>query len=57
MDDILIYSKTLEEHEQHFKIVLESLADNQFYVKASKYEIAKPKLEYLGHLISRESGY
>lgn len=52
MDDILIYSKTLEEHIIHIKQVLQILSDNQFYIKASKCEIAKPQLEYLGHLIS-----
>lgn len=41
MDDILIYSKTLEEHVTHLQLVLLTLSNNQFYVKASKCEIAK----------------
>lgn len=52
MDDILIFSKTLEEHKEHLRLVLQALADNQFYIKASKCEIAKQELEYLGHVIS-----
>jgi hypothetical protein len=52
MDDILIFSKTLEEHEEHLRWVLQVLADNLFYIKASKCQIAKQELEYLGHVIS-----
>lgn len=54
MDDILIYSSTLEEHGDHVRQVLQTLADHQFVVKASKCEFAQTKLEYLGHLISTE---
>lgn len=52
MDDILIYSKTLEEHVDHLRLVRQTLDDNQFFVKASKCDIAQQKLEYLGHMIS-----
>lgn len=52
MDDILIYSSTLEEHIKHLTLVFQTLADNQFFIKASKCETAKQQLEYLGHLIS-----
>lgn len=54
MDDILIYSHTLEEHVHHVQLVLETLANHQFVVKASKCEFAKTQLEYLGHLILAE---
>lgn len=54
MDDILIYSQSLEEHIQHVQQVLQLLADNQFYIKASKCNFAKTELEYLGHLISKK---
>ena len=37
-DDILIYSKTIEEHEQHFRITLQLLKEHQLYAKFSKYE-------------------
>lgn len=38
IDDILIYSKTHEEHEEHLWIVLQILEDKQLYVKLSKCE-------------------
>jgi hypothetical protein len=53
MDDILIYNNSLEEHIQYLKLVFQTLSKNKFFIKASKCEIAKPQLEYLGHLISR----
>jgi hypothetical protein len=36
IDDILIYSSTVEEHEQHLRVVLEKLRQNQLYAKFSK---------------------
>jgi hypothetical protein len=38
IDDILIFSKTEEEHEKHLRLVLEKLRSNQLYAKFSKYE-------------------
>ena len=38
IDDILVYSATAEEHEQHLRIVLEKLRQNQLYAKFSKWE-------------------
>jgi hypothetical protein len=36
LDDILIYSKSKEEHEQHLRMVLHLLRENQLYVKLNK---------------------
>jgi hypothetical protein len=36
IDDILVYSSTIEEHEQHLRVVLEKLRQNQLYAKFSK---------------------
>ena len=51
LDDILIYSKTREEHLQHLHQVLQTLRKHHLYAKFSKCEIFKQKVEYLGHYI------
>lgn len=52
LDDILIYSPTLEAHAAHLKQVLEVLQSNQLYLKATKCSFGQSSLEYLGHVIS-----
>ena len=52
MDDILIYSATLEEHLQHLEQVFTILQENHLYVRMSKCSFAHQELEYLGHVIS-----
>jgi hypothetical protein len=54
IDDILIYSKTQEEHLQHIQMVLDILKDHQFKVRLSKCTFAPQQLKYLGHIISGE---
>lgn len=39
IDDILVYSKSREEHEQHLRIVLQAIRDHQLYAKFSKCEL------------------
>ena len=53
LDDILIYSKTLEEHRRHVHKVLETLAKSKLYAKESKCEFFKTEVEFLGHLVGR----
>ncbi|XP_042984723.1 uncharacterized protein LOC122313630 [Carya illinoinensis] len=53
-DDILVYSKTIEEHKSHLRIVMKILEEHHFFIKASKCAFMKKKLEYLGHFISGE---
>ena len=53
IDDILVYSKTREEHEEHLRIVLYSLKDRQLYAKLSKCEFWLEKVSFLGHVISQ----
>lgn len=52
MDDILIYSASLEEHMALLKEVFDILRQHQFYVKLSKCIFAQSEVEYLGHTIS-----
>jgi hypothetical protein len=52
IDDILIFSKTMEEHEGHLRLVLEKLRSSQLYVKFSKCEFWLTKVAFLGHVIS-----
>jgi hypothetical protein len=52
LDDILIYSPTLDQHDDHLQQVLQVLKDNKLYLKLSKCSFAQHKLEYLGHIIS-----
>ncbi|GKA26854.1 putative reverse transcriptase domain-containing protein, partial [Tanacetum coccineum] len=51
IDDILIYSKNKEEHEEHLKLILELLKKEELYVKFSKCEFWIPKVQFLGHVI------
>ena len=54
LDDILIYSKTLSEHTQHVRQVLELLRKHKLYGKESKCEFFKTQVEFLGHIVGRE---
>jgi hypothetical protein len=54
VDDILIYSKTLEDHIAHLRTVFSLLTKNSLFVKRSKCSFAQNKLEYMGHIISDE---
>lgn len=51
LDDILVYSTSLEEHAKHLQLVLQTLHDNQLYLKRSKCSFAQDQVEYLGHII------
>jgi hypothetical protein len=52
LDDILIFSKTTEEHVMHVQAVFEKLQEHGFYLKLSKCEFFKSSVPYLGHVIS-----
>jgi hypothetical protein len=52
VDDILIYSETAEEHEEHLRIVLKRLRQEKLYTKFSKYEFWMEKVAFLGHVFS-----
>ena len=50
-DDILIYSRSREEHLQHLEAVLSILEEQQLYAKMSKCEFGMIEMLYLGHII------
>ena len=54
IDDILVYSRSVEEHEQHLRIVLETLRREQLYAKFSKCEFWLDSVAFLGHVVSKE---
>nr|GEX42800.1 putative reverse transcriptase domain-containing protein [Tanacetum cinerariifolium] len=52
IDDILIYSKTQDEHVEHLRLVLELLKKEKLYAKVSKCEFWLRKVQFLGHVIN-----
>ena len=51
VDDILIYSQSEVEHEDHLRIVLQLLRDHQLYAKFSKCEFWLTEVGFLGHVV------
>jgi hypothetical protein len=54
IDDILVYSKTEEEHDEHLRIVLQKLRKHKLYTKFDKCDFYKKEIQYLRHVISSE---
>ena len=54
IDDILVHSKDAQEHEQHLKIVLQTLREKKLYAKLSKCEFWLKEVSFLGHIVSAE---
>ena len=52
LDDIVVYSATLEEHKMHLKLVFDKLRQNQMYVKKEKCTFAQTCINFHGHVIS-----
>ena len=52
INNILIYSKSEEEHEDHLRIVLQALKEHQLYAKFSKCEFWLTKVRFLGYVVS-----
>ena len=53
-DDILVYSKDAQEHEQHLRIVLETVREKKLYAKLSKCDFWLKEVSFLGHIVSAE---
>ncbi|GJS48024.1 putative reverse transcriptase domain-containing protein [Tanacetum coccineum] len=54
IDDILVFSKSKEEHEEHLRTVLQILRQEKLYAKFSKCEFWLSKVAFLGHIVSAE---
>eukprot|EP00253_Pinus_taeda_P006325 PITA_06325 len=54
IDDILVYSRTMEEHQEHLRKVLQTLWEHQLYANFSKCDFFKEEIQYLGHVITKE---
>ncbi|GJY49602.1 putative reverse transcriptase domain-containing protein [Tanacetum coccineum] len=54
IDDILIYSKSEEEHEAHLKTILDLLKKEKLYAKFSKCEFWLQEVQFLGHVVNRD---
>jgi hypothetical protein len=52
IDDILIYSKTEEEHDEHLRCVFQKLREHQLYAKFSKCDFWLKEVSFLGHIIT-----
>ncbi|XP_030830382.1 uncharacterized protein LOC115919900 [Strongylocentrotus purpuratus] len=54
LDDIIIYSKTMEEHVVRLEAVIQRLSDHGFKLKASKCKLLQTRVKYLGHILTSE---
>ena len=54
LDDILIYSRSLDEHKRHVRLVLERLRANGLFAKPEKCAFHQTEIEYLGYLVSSD---
>ena len=54
INDILIYSKSKDEHKEHLKIILQVLREHHLYAKFSKCNFFKDKIQNMGHVITKE---
>ncbi|GKE18705.1 hypothetical protein Tco_1426282, partial [Tanacetum coccineum] len=51
IDDVLIYSRSEKDHEEHLKLILELLKKDELYAKLFKCELWLPKVQFLRHEI------
>ena len=54
IDDILVYSKDAQEHEQHLRLVLQILREKQLFAKLSKCDFWHKEVPFLCHIVSAE---
>ncbi|GJY60119.1 putative reverse transcriptase domain-containing protein [Tanacetum coccineum] len=54
IDDIMIYFKSKQEHDEQLKLILELLKKEELYAKFSKCEFWIPKVQFIGHVIDSQ---
>ena len=54
LDDIIVVSKSVEEHEQHLRVVLDLLRKHKLRIKLSKCKFFMDQVDFLGHVVSKE---
>ena len=54
IDDIMVYSIDEQEHEQHLKLVLQTLREKKLYAKLSQCDFWLKEVSFLGHIVSAE---
>jgi hypothetical protein len=52
IDNILIFSKNEEEHDEHLRLLLQKLRENELYTKLNKCEFWLKEVSFVGHMIS-----
>lgn len=54
LDDVLVFSKTLEDHNRHLRIVCDLFRKHQFYAKLKKCELYRRRVTFLGHDVDED---
>ena len=54
LDDIFVYSESIEEHEEHLRVVFERLRQAKLYLKWKKCDLYANCMDCLGHIIDRD---
>jgi Reverse transcriptase (RNA-dependent DNA polymerase) len=54
LDDVLIFTRSAEEHNEHVELVLKRLRDENLFAKLSKCEFNKPSVTFLEHVVGHE---
>ena len=54
INDILVYSKSMEKHVYHLRTVLQTLREHQLYAKFSKCDFWMESVAFLGHVVSKD---
>ena len=55
LDDVIIYSKTMDEHLEHIALVLDALAEARIFLNPTKCEFCLSRMHYLGHVVSENA--